>query len=1298
MSTVFPSPLVALISSPLGQQHAHARGFKSVAHLFAPFTSHDCHVREPIENSQLSHRIRLDIRDISNDGHLLSLSVLPYVLIQALKSSADVSTSIKLFREVLGRWAEPSEHESFGAYLACMFVVSTQEENPLGELSKMIQTQQTLYNSTSTLMIPPFCCSPKWATAHAKTPKHYILLHDSTTPRASTERRDEIFAQMCATYGNDNCQVLQFDSSTESPEMEGIWSEIDELNDVLGRGLDDAFQHAADSTPTTPGTNNGGSSLLQSPSSPSFVSTISSILPPSVASVSPNTRKSNASVIWKKTVKILSSQDAKSVQNVIGKFLSACLTPHVEREMRSLYEAVGQKKGIGKSISTGMRKWFGTGSSSGNLAVPASYSWDSAEMQVRRLADLLLMFGSHGAAYEQYLPLKRDLEADKALVAHAVALEMCCVALHSAQPHLNAKQFPVRYLETPVPHLLEHAKFRKYPAILRCAFNISDIYSDLGCHKEAAATLARVSALEGDHLVAVAQTLAADHFEKAGMARKASFHRVLAANRYSHAGIHGLAFDCYRLALPAFDEKHWGVLDEHLAVRLLQEGEKSGQMSARMATECVRRLVAVCPKLSAGLQEERLRTIVHVLQNYHPKDTPVQLLTDIPKVEMDSVKVIYGERPLWNEIDENENQSVSPADWITVERAAHYALFGASAPYRNMQLVSDEHSDNQKTRETPAGERFRVMVDLTNPLKIPIELENVRVSVTDFTQPRPDLGTLPHLKLEPEETKTVELYVFPRVGCLKFKVDGLLFRLKAAEGVGVETRVPLECRGKRMNKTAKQQKAKVYAPDERLSATVAQKPWPLLEFRALKSAHKWSYCDQAQRYQLEVENIGNEDVLQMSIATNAFDRISAGILRSSTENEQIREEKPLELAANDKKIATFQFRGPENAGSFEPFLKIGEKTRIFFDIRSADEPSAGSQMAPKAPSTIVLIGYRSAAGTMRQWRRVVDGERRRLIAVHAEVLDLQTSTFALHLKNCVAVSQAALSRVEILRIRSARNAASAAAYFHKSTPENAEISLISPPRKLEIESEQTDTLVARILEHSAPSATWISSNLAASLAPPVWPCPAEYPNSMDDEKIRVAEKIGVLWKANIVNNEGLVTSFIGESFVDDPFGRNAAEKKVKNGEGASLQISCETLQKEVSHDFSLSKMCQLPIVLKIRNVDASRAARIRIKHVAKVRDAVDGIHLIAPECRQQMWTDRPIRRRKIAKNEEIRVEMTWRVAHSAVYDVGGANLQVEAQFDNGIGEDEKSIVFKVPSVLTVVKSVTSFQPTNSEIV
>lgn len=1279
MSSEPPGPLIALISSTCSQKHAINRGFKSLAHLIYPFTTHECSLREPVENTKISHCVRLDIRDITSDGHLLTLSVLPYVLIQALKNFTDVGQSIKLFRDVLSRWAEPSEHESFGHYLACIFVISTQDDNPLGELSKMIQTQQTLYNTTSTLMIPGHCAAPKWAAPHAKTPRHYILLHDSRCPRSSTERRDEVFAQMCSTYGTDNCQVLQLDSDCESTDMIGVWQEIDEFNDVLEKGLEEAHRHSCDSIPSAPDTNNAS---LNSPTS--FVSTISSALSSNVGSVSPTSPPTfSNSIVWKGSPKIASLADAQNVEKVLSRFLTNCLAPHVEQEIRTLYENAGQKKSISKSVASvtmGFSKWLRTGSSSNNLATPITYSWESLEMQKRRLADLFMTFGLPGAAYDQYHPLKKDLETDKAMAAHAVALEMCALSLHNAQPHLNAKQFPIRYLDPPVKLLIEHAKFRKYPSVIRCALNMAGIYADLGLHKEAAATLAQLTSMDLDHLVAVAQTLAAEQYEKAGMMRKASFHRVLAANRFSNAAISALSFDCYRQALPAFDKKHWGVLDEHLAVRLLQEGEKAGVMTPEVASECIARLVAVCPKLTPAQQSDRLKIIVHALMTYFPQRT--ELLLNIPKVEMETIKVIYGERPLWNEIDENEHQSMTPDGWVTVERAAHYALFGASAPFRGMQMVSDEHSDNQKVRDTPANERFRVMVDLTNPLKIPIDLQNVRLSVADAQfqgneSGSPELGALPHLHLEPEESKTVELYVFPRIGCLKFRVEGLLFQL-TVDGKAVETRVALECRGKRLNKTAKQQKSKVYTNDERLSAAVSQKPWPLIEFRVLKSPHKWSYCDQAQRYQMEIENIGQEDVMAMSLATNAFDRVSAGNLDEEDRMEGLK----LELAANNSKVATFAFRNTIGAENVEtPFLKIGQKKRIFFDIRSSDEPT-GSVVTSQA--TVILIAYRCSSGSMRQWRRVIDGERRRLIQISSEILDQDSGSFAIHLKNYVALSQAALSRVEILRIRTAKNLVSTGVGGSLETGLSRSIELSSTTRKIEIESEQTDTIVARLIPSPAPcEEVWLSST--GQHVAPQWPCPAEIRNAMDDEAVvRIPEKIGVLWKASIVNNEGLVTSFIGESFLDDPFARKNSKLAGATSNQDALQISVETPAKEISHNFSKYSVCEIPVTVCIHNKDpAHRPAHITIKNCPKVRDAVDGIHLVAPESRQQMWLDRPTRRCTVQPGDVSVIKLRWKITHAAVYDVGGPNLTVEAVFD---GATQENMIFKVPSMLSIVKS------------
>lgn len=119
------------------------------------------------------------------------------------------------------------------------------------------------------------------------------------------------------------------------------------------------------------------------------------------------------------------------------------------------------------------------------------------------------------------------------------------------------------------------------------------------------------------------------------------------------------------------------------------------------------------------------------------------------------------------------------------------------------------------------------------------------------------------------------------------------------------------------------------------------------------------------------------------------------------------------------------------------------------------------------------------------------------------------------------MSQAALSRVEILRIRSARNEASLPKK-HVARVENG-IKLVSNQRKIEIESEQSDTFIGRLPADFSISETWLGAKPAST---PNWPCPAVIANSMDDETvIRVADKIGVLWKANIVNNEGLVSFF-----------------------------------------------------------------------------------------------------------------------------------------------------------------------------
>ncbi|VDM68277.1 unnamed protein product [Strongylus vulgaris] len=98
---------------------------------------------DPSTSQHVTARITLDFRDLNKEGHLLTLSVLPHVLYELLQSKSQLTEALDSFSHGLKRWAEPTEQETFRTYLACVFVVAGCEDNPLSELSKLVQMQHT---------------------------------------------------------------------------------------------------------------------------------------------------------------------------------------------------------------------------------------------------------------------------------------------------------------------------------------------------------------------------------------------------------------------------------------------------------------------------------------------------------------------------------------------------------------------------------------------------------------------------------------------------------------------------------------------------------------------------------------------------------------------------------------------------------------------------------------------------------------------------------------------------------------------------------------------------------------------------------------------------------------------------------------------------------------------------------------------------------------------------------------------------------------------------------------------------
>jgi hypothetical protein len=147
----------------------------------------------------------------------------------------------------------------------------------------------------------------------------------------------------------------------------------------------------------------------------------------------------------------LSASDRDRVRILVQELIGRGLVPFVERQMRVINDQVVARKGLSKSFTSGVKKWFGGGGSSGvSTTIPTvvgttptsvtyvfqlsifclqsmfacclRYTQESGEMQLRRLADLAFLFHNYQLAYQLYQSLKRDFAADQAWLYHAGAL------------------------------------------------------------------------------------------------------------------------------------------------------------------------------------------------------------------------------------------------------------------------------------------------------------------------------------------------------------------------------------------------------------------------------------------------------------------------------------------------------------------------------------------------------------------------------------------------------------------------------------------------------------------------------------------------------------------------------------------------------------------------------------------------------------------------------------------------------------------------------------------------------------
>ncbi|VDM70717.1 unnamed protein product, partial [Strongylus vulgaris] len=207
----------------------------------------------------------------------------------------------------------------------------------------------------SKVLTPSHCASPKWTSPN--TLKHYFLLHD--VDGDDEARSTAVFNEMCSSYGVDSCQMLRVGEAATLDDLPDLWDDIEEEDAVLSAGLHRALQHAAASAMAQ-------QTLERKSNAASTVSTISPsyavVQSAGLSSTELNGFPGNAQLSTKK-FRNISNVDREALTSIMQKFLRDCLVPHVERLMRTLFEQLAARRGlIGKSLTSGMKKWFGGGS------------------------------------------------------------------------------------------------------------------------------------------------------------------------------------------------------------------------------------------------------------------------------------------------------------------------------------------------------------------------------------------------------------------------------------------------------------------------------------------------------------------------------------------------------------------------------------------------------------------------------------------------------------------------------------------------------------------------------------------------------------------------------------------------------------------------------------------------------------------------------------------------------------------------------------------------------------------------
>ena len=281
----------------------------------------------------------------------------------------------------------------------------------------------------------------------------------------------------------------------------------------------------------------------------------------------------------------------------------------------------------------------------------------------------------------------------------------------------------------------------------RAAYAHAALLTACGSDREAAIPLTRASAEEAQTHARAALSLeaAATAYLRADppMARKYAIHAVLAGHRYNQAGLRANAIRCYAGALPVYERRRdagpgagkrrgvgWNKAREHLHFALGRQVAHAGDFARARAY--FRALLECATTQTAATQATYLREYLYVVQQSYGGQSGAGASaieeTPLPSVDVGDARVTFHDGHVYaSDSSFAAKDSISSDTWKVLENddgLVPAGLQGGGATW----LDKPREKGAEQRGVCAAGEAVVVAITLRNPLKVPLDVSDLRLT------------------------------------------------------------------------------------------------------------------------------------------------------------------------------------------------------------------------------------------------------------------------------------------------------------------------------------------------------------------------------------------------------------------------------------------------------------------------------------------------------------------------------------------------------------------------------------------